>query len=276
MRAEMPEPVFYARDLTYSYRQIPALTGINLTIERGERVALLGANGSGKTTLLRILDGLYPPSGGSLRFSGQDLTFEKLAAESFELDFRRQVALVFQNPDVQLFNATVFDELAFGPLQLRWPKEEIQARVAETMEQMRLDHLRDRPPHHLSGGEQKRVALASVLILDPVVLLLDEPTMGLDPRSQSQIIDLLVGWGGGAKTIVSATHDLGIVPDIADRCIILQDGKVVAEGSPDEILHNTELLRSTSLIHSHRHHHASGEVHTHPHVHRPGDWIAGK
>ncbi len=100
--------------------------------------------------------------------------------------------------------------------------------------------------------------------------------MGLDPRSQSQIIDLLVGWGGGAKTIVSATHDLGIVEDIADRCIILQDGKVVAEGAPAEVLRNMELLQRTSLIHSHRHRHASGEVHTHPHVHRPGDWMADK
>jgi cobalt/nickel transport system ATP-binding protein len=272
----MPEPVFHAHDLTYSYRQIPALAGISLTIDRGERVVLLGANGSGKSTLLRILDGLYPPSSGSLQFAGQDLTLEKLADEDFELQFRRQVAFVFQNPDVQLFNATVFDELAFGPLQLRWPKQEILRRVGETMESMRLTHLRDRPPHHLSGGERKRVALASVLILDPAVLLLDEPTMGLDPKSQSQIIDLLVGWGGGAKTIVSATHDLGIVADIADRCIILQDGKVVAEGAPAEILRNTELLARTSLIHSHRHRHASGEVHAHPHVHRPGDWIGEK
>jgi cobalt/nickel transport system ATP-binding protein len=269
-------PVFQARELTYSYHEITALAGINLTIERGERIVLLGANGSGKTTLLRILDGLYPPSGGSLLFAGEDLTLEKLADESFELAFRRQVALVFQNPDVQLFNATVFDELAFGPLQLQWPRDEILRRVGEMMKSMRLEHLRDRPPHHLSGGERKRVALASVLILDPAVLLLDEPTMGLDPQSQSQIIDLLVGWSGGAKTIVSATHDLGIVADIADRCIILQDGKVVAEGAPAEILRNTELLRHTSLIHSHRHRHASGEVHAHPHVHRPGDWMEGK
>jgi cobalt/nickel transport system ATP-binding protein len=273
-------PVFEARDLTYSYHQIPALAGVNLTIERGERIVLLGANGSGKTTLLRILDGLYPPSGGSLQFTGEELALEKLADENFELAFRRQVALVFQNPDVQLFNATVFDELAFGPLQLRWPKEKILQCVSEMMKSMRLDHLRDRPPHHLSGGERKRVALASVLILDPAVLLLDEPTMGLDPQSQSQIIDLLVGWGGGAKTIVSATHDLGIVADIADRCIILQEGKVVAEGAPAEILRNTELLKSTSLIHSHRHRHASGEVHAHPHVlphvHRLGESVEEK
>src|ERR1022692_3350617 len=190
-------PVFQARELTYSYHEIAALAGINLTIERGERIVLLGANGSGKTTLLRILDGLYPPSGGSLQFAGEDLTLEKLADESFELAFRRQVALVFQNPDVQLFNATVFDELAFGPLQLQWPRDEILRGVGEMMKSMRLDNLRARPPHHLSGGERKRVALASVLILDPAVLLLDEPTMGLDPQSQSQIIDLLVGWGGG-------------------------------------------------------------------------------
>src|ERR1035438_6923792 len=110
----MPESIFHARELTYSYHQIPALAGVNLTIERGERVVLLGANGSGKSTLLRILDGLYPPSSGSLQFAGEDLTPAKLADENFELTFRHQVAFVFQNPDVQLFNPTVFDELAFG------------------------------------------------------------------------------------------------------------------------------------------------------------------
>jgi cobalt/nickel transport system ATP-binding protein len=190
-----------------------------------------------------------------------------LQDEEFAFAFRRRVALVFQNPDVQLFNPTVFDEIAFGPLQLRWPKEEIRDRVNAILETMEIAHLKDRSPHRLSGGEKKRVALASVLVLEPEVLLLDEPTAALDPRSQSQLIDFLVGWGGGAKTVVTATHDLDIVEDIADHCYVFQNGSVIAEGSPAEILGDEQLLRRTNLIHAHRHMHATGEIHSHPHFH---------
>jgi cobalt/nickel transport system ATP-binding protein len=190
-----------------------------------------------------------------------------LLDEKFAFAFRRRVAFVFQNPDVQLFNPTVFDEVAFGPLQLRWPKDEIRRRVAEVLETMEIAHLKDRSPHRLSGGEKKRVALASVLVLDPEVLLLDEPTAALDPKSQGQVIDFLVGWGGGAKTVVTATHDLDIVEDIADSCYIFQHGRVVADGRPRQILHDAVLLERTNLIHAHRHVHASGEIHSHPHLH---------
>jgi cobalt/nickel transport system ATP-binding protein len=175
---------------------------------------------------------------------------------------------VFQNPDVQLFNPTVFDEVAFGPLQLRWPREEIRRRVAATLDVMEISHLHERSPHRLSGGEKKRVAIASVLVLDPEVLLLDEPTAALDPKSQSRIIDLLAGWSGGEKTVVTATHDLGIVEDIADDCFVFENGRVAACGTPQQILADKPLLERTSLIHAHRHVHASGEIHSHPHLHR--------
>ena len=145
--------------------------------------------------------------------------------EEFALSFRRRVALVFQNPDVQLFNPTVFDEVAFGPLQMQWPKEQVLSKVAATMELMGIVHLRDRPPYRLSGGEKKRVALASVIVLDPDVLLLDEPTSTLDPRSQSQLIDLIQDWKGSSKTVVTATHQLEIVDDIASRVLVLEGGK---------------------------------------------------
>jgi cobalt/nickel transport system ATP-binding protein len=174
--------------------------------------------------------------------------------------------MVFQNPDVQLFNPTVFDEVAFGPLQLRWPKNEIRDRVGEILDRLRIGHLKNRIPQRLSGGEKKRVALASVLVIDPAVLLLDEPTAALDPRSQSEVIDLMVEWGGGSKSVITATHDLGDLDDIADRCFVLDAGKLVAQGGPAEILADTDLLRRTNLIHAHRHRHGS-EVHSHPHVH---------
>lgn len=251
----------------YSYQRIQALDSLTLAIPANTRVALLGANGSGKSTLLRVLDGLYFPTSGSVRFRDQPLTEDHFADDDFACDFRRRVGLVFQNPDVQLFNPTVFDEVAFGPLQLRWPKPKIREAVDAMLEKMRIAHLRDRVPHRLSGGEKKRVALASVLILDPEVLLLDEPTAALDPRSQSQVIDLLVEWGGGLKSVIAATHDLGTLEDIADRCYVLEAGRLAAEGAPVDILQDRALLERTNLIHEHRHRHASGEIHSHPHTH---------
>ena len=261
-------PIFEVRDVVYRYNGgVTALDGVSLVVPRGQRVAILGANGSGKSTLIRLLDGLYFPTGGDVRFAGRDLSEEALQDEAFAFDFRRRVALVFQNPDVQLFNPTVFDEVAFGPLQLRWPKDEIRAKVAAILDELAIGGLKDRSPHRLSGGEKKRVALASVLILDPEVILLDEPTAALDPKSQSQVIDILSGWAGGAKTVVTATHDLDVVAEIADWCHVFQHGKLVASGTPHDILGDGELLERTNLIHAHRHRHADGSIHAHPHRH---------
>jgi cobalt/nickel transport system ATP-binding protein len=259
--------LFEVEGLTYRYDRTAALHDLSLSIPEGQRVAFLGANGSGKSTLLRLLDGLYFGQSGCVRYRGQELTGHNFTHPDFAFDFRRQVGLVFQNADAQLFNPTVFDEVAFGPLQMRWPNAKVRERVMQTLESMRIADLKDRAPQRLSEGEKKRVALASVLVLDPAVLLLDEPTAGLDPRSQSQLIDLLVEWGGGAKSVILATHDLGDLRDIADRCYVLDRGSLAAEGSPDEILGDRELLERTNLVHRHRHRHASGESHSHPHVH---------
>ncbi len=259
--------VFEVKSVCYRYDAVTALDGVSLDLEAGKRVALLGANGSGKSTLLRLLDALYFPESGSISFHGQPIDAHRFEDDRFAFDFRRRVGLVFQNPDVQLFNPTVFDEIAFAPLQLRWSKEEIVQRVDQMLDMMEIRHLRNRPPHRLSGGEKKRVAIASVLVLDPEVLLLDEPTAALDPRSQSQIIDLLIGWGDGSKTVITATHDLGLVEDIADYCFVLQSGRVAAEGTPAEVLRDTGLLERANLIHAHRHLHEAGDVHSHPHTH---------
>ncbi len=263
----MQGPVFEVDSLRYRYRNVTALDDLSLAIQPGRRAALLGANGSGKSTLLRILDGLYFPESGRVSFCGEALTEERLLDDEFAFRFRRRVGFVFQNPDVQLFCPTVFDELAFGPLQLRWPKDRIRQRVAETLDLMEIAHLKDRAPHQLSGGEKKRVALASVLILDPDVLLLDEPTSALDPKSQSGLIDFLIAWGDGNKTVITATHDLHIIEDIADQAFIFQQGRVVAEGRPGELLRDEALLKTTNLIHAHRHAHGSGGFHSHPHSH---------
>jgi cobalt/nickel transport system ATP-binding protein len=263
----MPAPVFDVREVTFRYNQVTALDNLSLAFPPGKRVALLGANGSGKSTLLRILDGLAFPQKGEVQFCGEPLTEERLQNSEFAFPFRRRVGLVFQNPDVQLFSPTVFDEVAFGPLQLEWPKEKVRAAVEGMLDAMKIAHLRDRSPHHLSTGEKKRVTVASVLVLDPEVLLLDEPTAALDPRSASQMIDFLIGARGGAKTVVTTTHDLDIVEDIADECFVFQTGRLVAAGTPTEILLQTSLLEQTNLVHAHRHIHASGETHSHPHLH---------
>ena len=259
-------PLFELREVSFDYEGIAALRGLSLSIEQGERLALVGANGSGKSTLLRLLDALCFPSSGAIVFDGQPLTAQRLQDDKFALPFRRRVGLVFQNPDVQLFNPTVFDEVAFAPLQLKWPKEELLARVEATLDLMGISQLRERPPYRLSGGEKKRVALASVIVLEPDVLLLDEPTATLDPRSQSQIIDLIQQWKGSSKTIITATHQLEIVEDIADRVVVLEEGKVLASGTPTEVLSNHELLLRANLVHAHRHSHGS-VTHSHPHIH---------
>ena len=259
--------LFDLQNVSFDYDGIVALRSVSLAIASGQRVAFVGANGSGKSTLLRVLDGLYFPSAGTVRFSGEEMTAERLQADGFALNFRRRVALVFQNPDVQLFNPTVFDEVAFGPLQLQWPKGELLRRMDETMEFMGITHLKDRPPHRLSGGEKKRVALASVLVLDPEVLLLDEPTSALDPKSQSQLIDLIQSWKSTSKTVVTATHQLDIVEDIADVVYVMQDGAIVASGEPANILTDSELLLRANLVHAHKHSHG-GVVHSHPHSHK--------
>ncbi len=264
----MTDIAFEARGVTYRYNRVTALEGFSIEIRRGERVALLGANGSGKSTALRLLAALQFPDAGEIRYFGESLTEHRLQDEAFFFSFRRRVGVVFQNPDVQLFNPTVFDEVAFGPLQLRWPKDEIRRRVHETLEMMGIHQLADRTPHRLSGGEKKRVALASVLVLDPEILLLDEPAAALDPGSQHQITDFLVSWGGGSKTVVSATHDLDTLEDVADRCYVLESGRVAASGTPLEILHDVPLLERTRLVRRHPHIHEAPAPGPHPHLHQ--------
>ena len=259
--------VFDIHGVNFDYEGIEALRDITVSVGKGQRVALVGANGSGKSTLLRLLDGLCFPARGSLKFFDEVLTEVRFGDQEFAIAFRRKVALLFQNPDVQLFNPTVMDEVAFSPLQMQWPREEVLRRVDDVLSFMGISDLRDRPPFRLSGGEKKRVALASVLVLNPEVLLLDEPTSALDPKSQSQLIDLIQSWKSTDKTVITATHQLDIVEDIADVVHVMQAGKIVASGTPSEILTNSELLLSANLVHAHRHSHG-GVMHSHAHSHR--------
>jgi cobalt/nickel transport system ATP-binding protein len=264
--------IYEGREVSYRYAEATALEGVSFKIERRQRVAVLGANGSGKSTLLRLLNALCFAGSGGVYFEGRELTEDTLCEEAFSQQFRQRVAFVFQNPDVQLFNPTVFDEIAFGPLQLG--RAGIEGLVAGMLERFQIAHLKDRAPHRLSGGEKKRVALASALVLDPEVLILDEPTAALDPESQSAMVEFLLDCRG-AKTVITATHDLDIVEEIADYCLVLKGGRLAAEGTPEEILRNVELLRATHLLHSHRHRHGD-VVHSHSHVHQHHEHQGGK
>ena len=264
------EPVFEVQDAHFSYdRRQTALAGVTLHVERGEKIAVLGSNGSGKSTLLKLLDGLYFPQQGVVRAFGQPLSEERFNDEAFAFNFRRRVALVFQDADVQLFSPTVWDEIAFAPLQLDLSEAEVKARVAEAVTTLRIEHLVDRAPHRLSGGEKRRVALASVLALRPEVWLLDEPTTGLDPRSQSWLVDFILEQSEQGGTFITSTHDLDIVSEIADRVYVFDEThRVAAQGPTAQILADRDLLLRCNLVHAHRHRH--GElVHAHPHRHAP-------
>ena len=260
-------PVFGIDDVSFSYRGIPALIGLSLNVRRGERVALIGANGSGKSTLLRLLAALGFPHAGNISAFGEPLTEARMKEQEPFLSFRRRVGVLFQNPDIQLFNASVFDEVAFGPLQMGWPPNEIRRKVDSILNAMDIADLRDRAPHRLSGGEKKRVALASVLVLDPEVLLLDEPTAALDPKSESQMIELMSSWAGGSNTVITATHDLDSLEAIADRCYVLHNGRLLGEGTPISILHDSKLLAAAHLIRPQHHSHDTGTTHPHLHLH---------
>jgi len=266
--ARPDDVIFHLRGVRYVYpnKQV-ALDGIDLDIRAGEQVALLGANGSGKSTLLKLLDGIIAPSDGTMRALGSEVSAVAAGIDAFR--FHRAVGLVFQDPDIQLFSASVFDDVAFGPLQLGLDRAEVKARCDEALAQMEIAHLADRAPFELSGGEKKRAAIASVLSLHPSVILLDEPTASLDPRTKWVLVNLIRRLGAADRTIVTATHELDIVPIIADRVIVLgEERRVLADGSPQEILADRDLLIRANLIHEHLHEHG-GERHSHPHVSGP-------
>jgi cobalt/nickel transport system ATP-binding protein len=262
------ESIFEIKNLSYIYAgNIPALTEVNFVIHPGERVALLGANGTGKSTLLKLLNGLIFPSGGEILAFGKPISEKALKETRFALDFRRRVGLVFQDPDVQLFSPTVWDEVTFGPLQLGCSREEVISRASEAIALLDIDHLKDRPPYRLSSGEKKKVSIASVLSVHPQVLLLDEPTAGLDPRSQGNLIDFLMDWPDGGKTLIFSTQDLDMVEEVASRVVVLgEEHCIVADGNPEEFLSQPDFLLHTNLIHEHTHRHQE-LVHRHRHVH---------
>ncbi len=260
--------IYKVTNLDYSFLgKYPALRDVNFSINRGERVVILGANGSGKSSLMNLLNGLIFAENGSISFMGQEVTETHLKDEKFNAFFRQKVGFVFQNSDIQLFSSTVWDEISFGPLHLDLDHDEVKTRVEEVSELLGVKKLWDRAPYQLSGGEKKKVAIASTIAVNPEVLLLDEPTNGLDPRSQSDLVDFLLELHKIGKTLIISTHDLRIAKMISDRAIVLNEThSVEAEGMTSQVLEDSDLLLKVNLIHAHIHYH-DGKYHAHAHGH---------
>jgi cobalt/nickel transport system ATP-binding protein len=270
------DPILVVDGVSYSYLdKFPALVDVSLTVRRGEKVALLGANGCGKSTLLKVLDGLVFPDAGSYHAFGTAVNEQHLEDQQFSEGFRSRVGFVFQNSDAQVFSSNVRDEIAFGPLNMAMPLDQVKRRVDDTLEMLDIADIADRAPYQLSGGQKKRVAIASVLVMNPEVLIFDEPTAALDPRTQHWLMELIVELNRAGKTIVLATHDLATLETLADRCAVFsEDHSIIAEGTPEDILGDRRLLLSVNLIHHHTHRHVVADaesgspreiVHSHDH-----------
>jgi cobalt/nickel transport system ATP-binding protein len=224
----MSTPVLDLRQVAYAYPGgHQALYGVDLHVHPGERVALLGPNGAGKTTLVLHLNGILTPGHGSVRVSGLPVTPENL------LEVRRRVGIVFQDPDDQLFMPTVRDDVAFGPANLGLRGAELDARVSEALAAVEVGDLADRAPHHLSFGQRRRVAIATVLAMRPEILVLDEPSSNLDPASRRELADILRSLD---VTILMVTHDLPYAVELCDRSVVLSEGTIVRDGPTREVL----------------------------------------
>jgi cobalt/nickel transport system ATP-binding protein len=234
-------PVIEVRELRFHYHDgREVLHGVDLTIHRGEKVALVGPNGAGKSTLMLHLNGILGSTDGDecVSVMGQPLVKENLGL------IRSQVGLVFQDPDDQLFSPTVFEDVAFGPLHMGFPEEEVRRRVARALEQVGMSDFVDRVSHHLSIGEKKRVSIATVLSMSPEILVLDEPSAGLDPRARRSLINLLRGM---TQTILVSTHDMRLVAELFQRTVIMDEGAIVADGPTSLLLYDEELLEAHGL-----------------------------
>ncbi len=227
------------KDVSFAYADgTRALQSISFRITHGESVALVGANGAGKSTLLQHLNGYLRPTAGDVRVGDFPVNRQTLQ------DVRRSVGMVFQDPNDQLFMPTVMEDVAFGPLNLGLSGEEAAERVEDALRQVGALHLKDRPPHHLSGGEQRAVAIATVLAMSPDILVLDEPSTGLDPVSRRHLIEWLRGY---RHTKIIASHDLDLVLDLCQRTIVLAQGRIIADGPTLDIFTDEKLLLRSNL-----------------------------
>lgn len=255
-------------NISYAYfGKMAAIKNISLEVKKGEMFAVIGQNGSGKSTLLNIINALMFPDAGEYFYKGCKIDEKSLRVKETNAGLRRSMGYIFQNPDVQLFCPTVMDELLFAPLQLGYSKDESVDRAEQTLKALGIETLKERSVVMLSGGEKKKVAIASVLTMNPEVLLVDEPLAGIDPKTQTFFIELLLELNRAGKTIIFTTHHLDLIDHLQPRVAVLsEDHTLQKTGTAADILNDEKFLISVNLIHEHVHKH-EGETHKHYHSH---------
>lgn len=241
----MNKSIIDIQNLCYKYGDgTCALEDVSLKIGRGQTTAVLGGNGAGKSTLLKTFNGILKPTSGNIYFDGKPLDYTRKNIN----ELRKSVGMVFQDPDSQLFSASVYQDISFGAINLGLPTEEIRRRVDSALDKTGISHLREKPTHCLSYGQKKRAAIAGVLVMEPKLIVLDEPTAGLDPIGASALLNLLkLLQEDLGITVVISTHDIDIVPLFCDMVYIMNKGKVVLAGTPDEVFKEAKFLRSINL-----------------------------
>ena len=240
----MNESHLSVKNLSYTYPDgTRALKNINMEIFKGEKVAIMGPNGAGKSTLFSHFNGLTEPTSGYLELDGKKMEYDKKTL----LEIRQKVGIVFQDPNDQLFAPTVKEDVAFGPMNLGLDYEEVEKRVNESLELVGMKKFKDKTPHHLSGGQQKRVAIAGIIAMRPEIMILDEPTAGLDPQGVDQVLTILNNLNKDGMSIVISSHDIEMVNGFAEKIFVLYEGELLARGDKHEIFSNKELLKKAHL-----------------------------
>ncbi len=240
----MAEALIEARDIQYSYADgTIALDNFSFKVKKGSKIVIMGPNGAGKTTLFLHLNGILKPSAGALYFNGVQYKYDRRSIT----ELRKNVGIVFQDPDSQLFSANVVQEVSFGPMNLGLSKDVVRQRVERAMRETGIMDLKDKPTHFLSQGQKKRVSIADILAMDPVVILFDEPTASLDPVCKRQTINLLDNINRQGKTIIMSTHDVDLAYSWADYIYIMVEGRLYGEGLPQDVFSNDLLLEKAGL-----------------------------
>lgn len=240
----MTNPIIVAKNVRYTYGDgFEALKGVNIRIEAGKKISFVGPNGAGKSTLFLMFNGIHAPTKGEIIFNG-----EKMKYNSKNLvEIRKRVGMVFQNPDDQLFAPTLYQDVAFGPMNLGWDEDKVKKYTELALDYVDLLHIKEKSPHHLSGGQKKRAAIAGILVMEPDIIVLDEPLSNLDPRGANEVMDILNELNSYGKTIIISTHDIELAYQWSDYVYLMADGKIVGQGTPDTLFKEKELIKKTHL-----------------------------
>ena len=220
-----------------------ALKNINIEIEKGEKVAIIGPNGAGKSTLFSHFNGLTEPTSGCVKIEGKPISFEKDEL----LKVRQKVGIVFQDPNDQLFAPTVKEDIAFGPMNLGLSYDEVEKRVEDSLKMVGMENYEDKTPHHLSGGQQKRIAIAGIIAMKPELMILDEPTAGLDPDGVEKVLNIMNQLNEEGMTLIISSHDIDMISKYADKIFVLYNGEIIESGNKNKIFSDMELLKKAHL-----------------------------